>query len=89
MTDQKRYPCPYCRNGLVTETADGGGATDGEFQYQRKCSECDGTGERVVTIIEVDGQAARVVGSSPLSPKSRDALEAVVTAAYKLLEAPR
>lgn len=47
------------------------------------CEECDGTGQRVTTHLQVDGADVRVSGSAPLSPKGEDAIKAVVLAAYE------
>jgi hypothetical protein len=47
------------------------------------CSECDGTGQRVTTYLDVgDGLTMRVSGSAPLSPESEEALRQLARAAY-------
>lgn len=51
----------------------------------RGCEECDGTGQRVTTYIEKDGVTARVTGSQVPSDESREAMAAVMKAAYDQL----
>lgn len=46
------------------------------------CSECDGTGERHTTFVEVDGSHAMVHGSAPLSAEAREAMAALMRLAF-------
>jgi hypothetical protein len=54
----------------------------------RGCSECDRTGEKVSTHIDVgDDMALRVTGSAPLSDEAIAALAEVARAAYARMPA--
>lgn len=45
------------------------------------CEECDGTGQRVITALEIDGNTVMVHGTKPLSDDDRAALAEVYRAA--------
>lgn len=52
------------------------------------CSECDGTGRKVTTYLDVDGAPMRVSGSADLSPEAAEALTALGRAAMNLIGGP-
>lgn len=47
------------------------------------CEDCDGTGQRIVTALQVDGNFVMVHGNKPLSDQARAALAEVYRAALE------
>jgi hypothetical protein len=48
----------------------------------RGCSECDGTGERHTTFIEIDGGYAMIHGNAELSAEAREAMAGLMRLAF-------